>query len=216
MKKSLIIILCLLTLISCKTMNLEKSSFSGMIYDGNNEPVSGASVEVNGKKNTVSDMYGRFYLENLKLNEEYELTISKKDFETVNIDFDFQNITQVAYINMLSSSQLLEKAESAITDGNYDIAETFIHRAEVCSKETLSSRYLQAVVLFRKGNIDNALNILIQLSITYNEPYIYLFLADIYEYSLKDNDSAQKYLKMYLDKTYDPELEIRYTSLCSK
>lgn len=216
MKKSLFIFLCLLIFISCKSMNVEKSSFNGMIYDGNNEPINGASVEVNGQKSTVSDMSGRFYLENLKINENYELTVSKKDFETIKMNFDFQNVTQIAYVSMLSASQLLEKAEVSLEEGNYDSAEDFIHRAEICSKETLSSRYLHAVISYKKGDVDKALNILNQLTTTYNDSYIYLFMADIFEYSLNDNESAKKYLKMYLDKSYDMETEKRYTRLCSQ
>lgn len=218
MKKSIIVLVISFLFFSCSTTKVEKTSFNGMIYDGDNEPVSGVKIQVDEKHQTVSDMYGRFYLDNLSLSTNYTLTASKKDYETVILPFEFQNITQIVYITMYSSDQLLKEAEKVLSEDNIDKAKEFVKRSEDCSGgKTISSQYLSAVILYREGRVDEALDLLKSL-INYGNkyPYIYLFLADISEYDLNDIETAKTYLQKFLDNSYDFEIEKRYKKLCAQ
>ena len=217
MRKIVILLTVSAFFISCKSTKVEKTTFNGMIYDGDNEPVSGVQIFLDEKHQTVSDMYGRFYFENLITNKEYTLTATKKDFETAQITFEFQNITQVAYLTMYSSEQLLKQAEKSLTENNTITARALVDRAEICGGKSLSSLYLQAVILYKESNSNEALNILLDLSSQgYNNPYIYLFMADIYQYDIKDIELAKSNLQKYLSTTYDLETEKRYKELCAQ
>ena len=46
-----------------------------------------------------------------------------------------------------------------------------------------------------------------------NEAYIYLFLADIYQYKLKNIPDAKIYLQKYLEISYDSTVEKRLLEL---
>lgn len=217
MKKSLLLTFASLLFISCASVKTEKTAFNGMIYDGNNEPVAGVQISIDGKQKTVSDMYGRFYIENLSVSNEYTLTASKKDYETINIAFEFQNITEVAYLTMYSAPQLLTEAEKNLQENNIENAQDFLTRAEECSGKTLSSQYLQAVIYYKQTNFTDAIKILNEISVYGDSnPYIYLFLADIYEYELKDTENAKKFLSKYLEVSSDSDVEKRYKKLCAQ
>lgn len=215
MKKSLLLTFASLLFISCASVKTEKTAFNGMIYDGNNEPVAGVQISIDDKQKTVSDMYGRFYIENLSISNEYKLTASKKDYETITLSFEFQNITEVAYLTMYSATQLLDEAEKALQENNIENAQSFLTRAETCSGKTLSSQYFQAIIYYKKSNFSEAIKILNELTVYGdNNPYIYLFLADIYEYNLKDIENAKNYLNKYLEISFEPDIEKRYKKLC--
>lgn len=217
MQKNFCFVFLSLLFFSCASSKVEKTSFNGMIYDANNEPVVGVNIIIDEKHQTISDMYGRFYIDNLLISQDYSLTASKKDYETICFPFEFQNITQIAYITMYSSSQLLSEAEKALQENNIQNAKSFISRAEKCAGKTISSQYLTAILLYKSNNITEALNILNEISIHGdNNPYIYLFMADIYEYNLQDYASAVSFLNKFLKNSYDSEIEKRYTLLCSQ
>ena len=66
-----------------------------------------------------------------------------------------------------------------------------------------------------KSNFSKAIKILNELTVYGdNNPYIYLFLADIYEYNLKDIENAKNYLNKYLEISFEPDIEKRYKKLC--
>lgn len=217
MKRIVILFAVVSLFISCKSTKVEKTTFNGMIYDGDNEPVSGVQIFIDEKHQTVSDMYGRFYFDNLVTSQEYTLLATKKDFETAQINFEFQNITQVAYLTMYSGEQLLKQAEKSLSENNTTNARELISRAEACSGKTLSSQYLQAVILYKESKPTDALNLLKDISTQgYSNPYIYLFMADIYQYGIKNNEDAKINLQKYLSTTYDLDTEKRYKELCAQ
>ena len=216
MKKFISIVLPIFLLFSCSSLKVEKTSFNGMIYDADNEPVSGAKIYIDDKIRTVSDMYGRFYIDDFEISKKYKLKIEKLNYETVIMETEVQNITQVAYITLYSSDQLLRLSEKFLTENNIPAAESYINRSEKCFGETKSSKYLRAGLLYKSSDYKNALICLSELySKDDTSPYIVLFMADIYEYYLQDFESAKKYLEKYLSLNYDPEIEKRYSKLCA-
>ncbi len=49
-------------LFACSTVDMPENSVNGIIYDSDNEPVSGAEIFVGKRKKAVSDIYGHFQL----------------------------------------------------------------------------------------------------------------------------------------------------------
>ena len=47
----------------------------------------------------------------------------------------------------------------------------------------------------------------------FDESYVYLLLADIYEYGFNDRENTKKYLQLSLNKLYDPDVYQRLSSL---
>jgi len=80
---------------------------NGMIYDSNNEPVADVLVQVTDIIKTNRDIYGHFHIENLRADTEYTITCSKEGYETASVKFVYNSISEVAYIRMYSSEQLL-------------------------------------------------------------------------------------------------------------
>ena len=213
--KKIILFFIPFLLVSCSSLKIEKISFNGMIYDADNEPVSGAKIYIDNKIRTVSDMYGRFYIEDFEASKKYLLKVEKQNYETVILETEVQNLTQVAYITLYSSDQLLKLSEKYLSENNLTVADSYISRSEKCSGETVNSRFLKAVILYKTSEYDAALNILKDLDTKKSNPYVNLFIADIYEYDLHDFDSAKKYLKKYLSLYFDSEIEKRYSNLCA-
>lgn len=216
MKHKITLLLSLFLFLSCQTTKVEKKMFNGMIYDGNNEPLSGVTIQIDCKDVTITDMYGRFYIDNLSSNKDYILTAKKTEYETIDFHFTFQNITQVVYLTMYSSSQLLEKAEQALLEKDTVSAQEYLKRTDNTIGKNTCSEYLKAVIAYNQNDYQNAINILNTLITDGDKnPYIYLFLADIYQYTTQDLDSAKKSLEQYLKNNYDLNVQKRYNDLCS-
>lgn len=215
MKKILPILISSLLCFSCASnKTAELKTFNGMVYDKANEPVNGAVILINGKEAGRTDMQGHFYIDNLQINTTYELTIQKPSYETKSLSFNYENITQVAYFTLFSANQLLEDAEKCINNKNYNLALDYISRSESCSEATLSSKYLRAITYYKQKKIKQAETILLELLSDGNtESYIYLFLADIYQYEYKQIDKAKEYLTLFLKNTYNLDIEKRLNQL---
>ena len=127
---SFIFIFCLLALSGCRSYKVEMPSIQGMIYDVNNEPVSDVEIYINEKKQSISDIYGHFSLIGLNLSKSYSLKASKKNFEDVILTFTYSAPSQVIYLRMYSSSELLSFAETKVKEKKYNEAEEFLDRAE--------------------------------------------------------------------------------------
>ncbi len=194
----------------CQTLKNEKATVYGMIYDEENEPVSGVDIYINDEKTTISDISGHFTLEQLLKNCEYKVIASKKGYEDSSVSFFFINTTQVIYIRMYSGVQLLTMAEKAGSKKDFLTAESLLDRAEKAGATYLSVNYLRAVINYLRGNYQDSLayaNLLIEKG--YINSYIYLLIADIYEKGLGDVKSAQDFLMKSLELRYDPNVQER-------
>lgn len=215
MKKLIFLILMIpFIFISCKSTEIEKCNFNGMIYDNDNEPVNDAKIYVNEKESTQSDIYGHFELGNLVYNNEYELRASKQGYEDVNLKLQFSNVSQFIYLRMYTTKQILSLCELAISEKDYKKANEYLNRASVIGDNKLETQYLRAVVLYDSKEYENAVDVLKKLlDEGYSEPYIYLLLADCNEYGLDNKDEAKKYLELFLENKYEPKVKERLSTL---
>lgn len=211
MKKSIFVLIVSVFLLSaCKTTNHTLPVVQGMIYDGDNEAVSDVEIYINNQKNAISDIYGHFTLSAVDLNEQYDLQAKKKGFEEKEFSFTYTNPSQVIYLRMYSSGELIKLAEDMVEQKKYEDAETYLVRAELAGGSYLRVNYLRAVIRVLKGDYDNALKITNDiLAEGYVDSYIYLLLADIYKDGYSDIENEQLYLKKALSLSYDPAIQKR-------
>ncbi len=212
----IIICLILLPVLSCRTAgkgDFEKAALSGMVYDYENRPVSGVSIFIDEKFIISSDVNGRFILPDVKRGE-HVLEFRKKGHERLVTDIDFLNRTQVLYIKILSLNQILNRVEELYEKKEWAEASDFLERGKAIDENNPLILYLEAVYEYKIKHYDNAEKMLqCLLDKGFNEPYIYLFLADIYEYNFLKKDKAVFCLERYLELRGSREIEERLKNL---
>jgi len=188
----------------------------GMIYDQDNRPVANVKLQVDGKPVAESDLNGRFLIPRLARGD-HKVVATKPEFETLRIDLNFSNETQVLYLQMFSQSQLLAMAETRITQRNWQQARTLLERAGKIDRRDPVYRYVVAILDYRTGNPTQAASDLSQLLASgVEDPSVDLFLADIYQYSLKMPQKAIPYLKEYLAQKGDDAVSRRLSAIESQ
>jgi len=209
--RTAIAFLSALLLASCGTLgsNDSKPPFYGMVYDRDNQPVQNAVVVLDGKETAATDVNGRFALANLDPGV-YEVELRKEGYEPLSTSVEYFSPTQVLYVKMTSRDQLLSQAETAIAERRWQEASDLVDRADLVDPDNPATLFLRAVVLFRRGQPEEARAILEGLlARDYREPSIHLFLADILQYRLSDPEGAVSQLREFLRLRYDPVVEER-------
>lgn len=210
MKRFFLFLFVIVLISSCKSNQVTAPSIQGMIYNDNNEPVSDVRIHIDNKQVAISDIYGHFTLSHLDYGETYTLSFIKENYESVKIDLSYLNHTQVIYVHMFSAKELLAKAEDKVKQKDYNEALALLERSSNTGGNFLSINYLTSVIYYIKKDHEKALNIAQEiLNLGYKDFYVYLLLADIYEYGLNDIEKAQEYLKTALSISYDPVIQKR-------
>lgn len=205
---------CILSGCSTLSTGAKLPPLNGMIYDNDNKPVNDCSIMIDGKLRAQSDVYGRFSLSGLRKNDKHTVSVEKQGFEKIEIDLVYSDPTQILYIHMFSSSQLLAEAEKSLKNNDLGIAENFISRAESIKADSSITGYLRAVVLYQRKQYKECTALLSTLlDNNKNQPFVYLFLADVNQYQLDDSVATIQYLKQYLELKRDPDVEERLRSL---
>jgi hypothetical protein len=185
-----------------------------MIYDRDNRPVNDVKIHVDGIYKAASDIHGRFVIPNMKPNREYHISTEKEQYEEITMDMFHADPSSVLYIHLFSADQLIAEAEQAIRKKDWYRAETFIERAEKAGGGYVPIRYLQGILEFYRNRYAEAVSILLDLAEREkNAPYLYLFIADLYQYYLKEKEQALWFLTQFLELRYDPEAESRLNRL---
>ena len=144
----------------------------GMIYDGNEEGVSGVNVKVNGGLKAVSDGQGRFILKflyaDIKDKKEQRIELEKEGYEKVKEVFYYEPMS-LLHIRMESGEDILKEAESLIDEKEYGKAEEFIDRAVKIEEYRDEGLYLKAVIKYKEGDKEEAGELLEKLKEKDNE-----------------------------------------------
>jgi len=204
---------------SCSTLKKESlydfqtASLFGMIYDYDNKPCSDVKTTVDGEEGPSSDINGRFVIQSLSRGE-HQITCTKDGYETVSLSFHFVSRNQVLYVRMISFNQLLDRAEKAIEYQQWEEGENLIQRAEQIQQNDPLAQYLKAVLLKERGEAQKAAEVLLNvLNTGFKGPYVYLALADIYQYQLNYLHEAAGYLEAYLKMESNWEVQKRLEKL---
>ena len=131
----------------------------GMIYDGNEEGVSGVNVKVNGGLKAVSDGQGRFILKflyaDIKDKKEQRIELEKEGYEKIEEVFYYEPMS-LLHIRMESGEDILKEAESLIDEKEYGRAEESIDRAIKIEEYRDEGLFLKAVIKYKEGNKEEA------------------------------------------------------------
>ncbi|MGI5084661.1 tetratricopeptide repeat protein [Treponema putidum] len=131
----------------------------GMIYDGNEEGVSGVSVKVNGWLKAVSDGQGRFILKflyaDIKDKKEQRIELEKEGYEKIEDVFYYEPMS-LLHIRMESGEDILKEAENLIDEKEYGRAEESIDRAIKIEEYRDAGLFLKAVIKYKEGNKEEA------------------------------------------------------------
>ena len=217
-----VIFLTALFLTSCATasnqdpLKFETAPLFGMIYDLDNKACAGISLELDGTQKTTSDIDGRFVLVALTRGA-HILIATGADFEKVDLSFSFLNQSQVLYVKMVSFDQLLAQAQDALDRHKWQDAQSLLERAAAIHHSDTVLVYLRAILQYQQGDAAGAaarLESLVAAGSTI--PYVYLFLADLYQYSLGKPELAARPLARYLDQNDDPDARKRLDALAAR
>ncbi len=188
----------------------------GMIYDDDSQACPGALMVVDGRNGPVSDVRGRFVIPDLSRGD-HTVVVKKAGYEELTVPVAFYNKTDVLYLHVISFSQLLSKAEASLDERKWDDAAGYLARAEKLSKDDSIFLYLQAILFYRTGKNQEAVTALTRiLDQGISEPYVYLFLADVYEKGLGAPDKAVESLEKFLSARADAEVQKRLTAIKEK
>lgn len=195
-----------------------KGNFLGMIYDARSRPCGMATITISlkdkkSKKTVQSDINGRFVFTNIA-GGTYNVTAEKSGYETITSEIEFNRRTQLLYIRITSQETLLDEVEKHLKNLEWNKAKTTLERA--ASVDQNDSRYilLHGVFLQKKGDHQAAIiewHKLIDKG--HKDPYLYLILADTFQYGLEQPDQAIVWLKKFLTVRKDPIIKKRLSEL---
>jgi tetratricopeptide (TPR) repeat protein len=218
-RKVPLLVLIAAILLSCASKepavlkSFEKATLSGMVYDYDNRPCSGVAVTLDDEWTVAADINGRFVFTAVGAGE-HKLEFAKEGYEMLLLPFEFVSRTQVVYAKIASLDQLIRRIETAISEKNWREAQEDLARASAIEEQNPIVRYLRSVLLLEKGDVDQAVAILVRIIESGKaDPVVYLSLADIYQHRLLDIRSAMRYLDGFLELRGDPEVQERYDEL---
>jgi tetratricopeptide (TPR) repeat protein len=184
-----------------------------MVYDLDNRPCAGVSIEVDTRCLSTSDSSGRFLLPDLSRGP-HRLSARKSGYETFEGELDFEDETQVLYLRIVSLPQLLSRAEEAVGDGDWRNATELLERAGRMNPNDPAAEFLLSVMEYnRNQDLAAKQRLLRLLSRGTDDVAVYLLLADLYEQRLGRPDLAAEALRQVLDRAQDPSIVKRLIRL---
>lgn len=174
-----------------------------MVYDYDGQHLLGVKIILDDKEGPTSDINGRFILPDIEYGP-HTIGLTKDGYESASIDFQFLNKTQVLYMKLASFNQLITLAEGSIKNKKWVEAERTLFRAGKIDGANPVLRYVRSVLAYKTENYEKAESFLkALLDEGYDEAYVHLLLADVYEFGLNDYEKAAMYLKTFLERTQD-------------
>ena len=166
----------------------------GMVYDGRNQAIDGVDIAVDDRVVAQTDVNGRFFV---RLSPDtYRIEARREGYETVSTTFDFVPAGQALHIRMTAIGELLDLATEQIERQRWAEARSFLDRAYVVDATSPEAMYLEAVLLYRTDEPRGAVQRLeTLLDYGYDDAYVLLFLADVYQYALDEPRRAVEYLR---------------------
>ena len=196
-----------------KLREFQEAPLFGMLYDHDQKPCPAAAVRVDGEDRAQTDINGRFTIVDLSRGE-HRIGVRKQGYEDLEVSIQFLNRDQILYLRVISLRQLLEQAEAALEKKKLAETAALLARAEKIDAGDPVGVYLKALYLLETGAVAEASELLEGLAKAgYREAILYLSLADIYQYRLRDLARAAASLRAYLELQNDPDVRKRLEAL---
>jgi tetratricopeptide (TPR) repeat protein len=185
----------------------------GKVFDFDNTPCADVLVTVDDGVAVRSDINGRIWISALNKGK-HMIKATKENYEDYVETFTFLNRNQVIWIRIMSLDQLEKRIDKAFEEKKWDDAEALIDRALKVRKDAPVIMYYQALFFIQNGWFEQAMGVLETITTNgYNEPIVYLTMADTAEYNLGNKDLAITYLRKYLDLKTDDNVLKRLNAL---
>jgi hypothetical protein len=206
--------LCLLA-VGCQTKpkpKVDVGSLQGVVFALDKAPVSGALIELecqSGKVSVVTDSQGRFTIPDLAAGE-YTLSFSKLMYESRNWPIALYDFSEAVYLQAAGYWQLLDAALASLGKKELGEAEDYITRAKSIQDTSPTSLFLEGILAERHRDYTSAIGDLeAAVALDACSPYLWLYLADLYQRSGAGEMKEAKALDKYLALRDDPGVEER-------
>ena len=139
----------------------------GMVYNENRMPVQDVTVSRvdadTTKKTALTDIHGRYYFPDVAYGP-VTLRYRKAGYEPLVGSFSFDGPTQVVYVQMANLDELLDDAADNIQKRDWASASSYLDRIKKIDPENSVAVYLDAEMLSRQENFEQAAALLEGLS----------------------------------------------------
>lgn len=209
----LIAVAACLPFLSCGTIHSgvetgRTAQFFGMVYGGDHQPVSGASVFVDGKQTAISDDGGRFLVRSLSFGR-HGLVVTKPGREPVRTTVEFLDRTTVFYATMFSAEELTGKALTAMQNGRLASAHDLIVRAEALDPSSIDAEFADACISIASGrHFIAAQSLRNAIARGGRAPELYLLLARTLAFGVGNSEAALQVLDRAGGSIDDPRIAI--------
>ena len=204
MNKKIYLVLCIVLLsVGCQSVKKEfvNSNLWGVVYNMEGQAISEVSVYqvVNDKKKlrAISDVEGRFILQRISYGK-HTFIFESEGYEPYESEIYFSRKGQILYARLYNYYQLRNALEEALESKDLEKKATeFLERLSKMPESSEEEiRYYQAIIFFQQEEYEKSIEILETLTNTKDAVYVYLFLADIYEWNLGDDIKAKENLEL--------------------
>lgn len=146
---------------ACRTAEFHHTQIDvhGMVYDFENRPVAGYSVELDRTHSAVTDAMGRYAFQSVPSGE-YTLIGQRQGYERYETMVSVNSRTEIQYLRVASAEQLLSLADEKLSNGDLPAAADYVTRAENTESRSILIPFYAAVISFRNGKPNEALSIL--------------------------------------------------------
>ncbi len=187
MKNLLYLFLCLV-LFNCKSIDTGNNnrgvSLYGIVYNSENLSVSEARLLLDGEFPAMTDINGRFLFENIPVGT-HTLTIEKKRYEDMNLEFNLLNYGQMLYITLVSFKDVAGILEMSFETSDPGEIPILLERLKKIDLQDITYKYLRIVYLSELSKYEEALKELEHLEREYPDNInLFLTRANILFYGL--------------------------------
>ena len=153
-----------LFLCACKSMGVkpEKIGLNGMVYDTSNRPVVNYTIFIDGKKECVTDIGGRFYIKSITRSV-HDLKGEGEGYLSVSQKITVTDKSQVLYIRIPSVEEKLDEALGFLTRNDIEQAEKCIEEVLDSDGQNSDALFFKAALCLLKGNKEEADSLLEKL-----------------------------------------------------
>ncbi|QEN04215.1 carboxypeptidase regulatory-like domain-containing protein [Thiospirochaeta perfilievii] len=205
---NLVIVIIILGSISCVSNNNRSSTLSnsllGILYDNDNNPLNNIDLEfINSELETVTtttDIDGKFFIPELEFGK-YKIIIRNKIMNQT-VEIEHYSIENILILRVKTITDLILDLEVCLEKSDFDRSKLLISKIEEIDKDNEFFIYLKGIYHYKIDEMDQSETLLLTLE-GRDYAYVYLLLADIYQYHKSTPNRAIYYLKKFLNIEQD-------------
>lgn len=161
MEGKIVAVLLLVLLAGCRSIpgEGEKITLRGMVYDRSNRPVGNYTISVDGKPRGITDIGGRFTLEDVERGARV-LAGQGQGYCSFNDMVEVVDSRQVLYIRVPTTVQMLEEALTHGRAGELEKSLACVEEVLAAAEGNREAVFCKAVLLHLAGRHQESLGIL--------------------------------------------------------